>query len=62
MKNLNKYMLGAVLGAVTVGIAVVAATKFVPKMKDRMENHCRGMLTGFVEAGRNQTPKEDALR
>lgn len=49
MRNRNKYLLGVALGVAAIGAAVLVA-KNAPKMKARMERHCREMMGSFVEA------------
>ena len=49
MRNRDKFVLGLALGIAAFGLGVVAA-KAAPKMKARMEGHCREMMASFVEA------------
>lgn len=50
MTRRNKYLIGAALGVFAAGLAVVAATRLAPRMKTRMEAHCREMMGKLVKA------------
>jgi hypothetical protein len=49
MTNRRKYLLGAAFGALTVGLIMIGAPKVVPRMKARMEAHCREMMTASTK-------------
>ena len=49
MRNRNKYLLGVALGFAAFGLGLVFA-RGAPKIKTRMEGHCREMMDGLVKA------------
>ena len=61
MSNRDKYLLGTALGIIVVGLGLVAA-KAAPKMKARMEGHCREMMASFVEATDYEREREPIPR
>jgi hypothetical protein len=62
MTNRSKYLIRAVLGALTVGLIMIGAPKAVPRMKARMEAHCREMMTSFAEAEDKKREGEPIFR
>lgn len=60
MRRRDKYLLGLALGIGAFGLGLVTA-KAAPKMKARMEEHCREMMAGCgcVEAANHE--REDEL-
>ena len=49
MRTLDKYLIGVAVGIMAFGLGLVAA-KVAPKMKAQMADHCREMISSFVEA------------
>ena len=59
MENKNKYLLGALLGTVALGVVVAAAVRFGPKMRARMQQRCRRMIEQF---SRDEAKEEEEQR
>ncbi len=60
MRSRDKYLLRVALGIAALGLGVVVA-KGAPKMKARMEGHCREMMTSFVEVSDREREGEPIL-
>lgn len=61
MRKRDKYLLGAAFGIAAFGLTL-AITNIAPKMKARMEGHCREMMAGFVEAANHEREGEPVPR